>query len=55
MRMVYWSVMVKREVSMKAKHPIYQLIYIPTVVYGHGLWVVIKKKKNKIMDTPRKI
>lgn len=32
---MYWSVMVKRELSEKVKLLIYGSIYIPTVTYGH--------------------
>ena len=30
----------KRELSRKAKLSIYQSIYVPTLTYGHELWVV---------------
>ncbi len=34
------SVVVKRELSRKAKLSIYQSIYIPTLTYGHEFWVM---------------
>lgn len=46
MRMLYQSVVVKRELSVKAKLLIYQPMYILTRTNGHELWVVAE-----IMDT----
>jgi len=40
MRTLYRSVVVKRELSQKAKLSIYRSIYVPTLTYGHKLWVV---------------
>ena len=37
---MYWPVVVKK---------IYQLIYVPTLTYGHELWVMTRK--DKIPDT----
>lgn len=38
-----WTVVVKRELSQKEKLSIYQSIYVPTLTYGHELWVVTKR------------
>ncbi|KAK3512666.1 hypothetical protein QTP70_020883 [Hemibagrus guttatus] len=40
---MYWSVVVKKELSRKAKLSIYQSIYVPTLTYGHELWVKTKR------------
>ncbi|KAK3510855.1 hypothetical protein QTP70_022797 [Hemibagrus guttatus] len=40
MRSMYQSVVVKRELSQKAKLSIYQSIYHPTLTYGHEVWVM---------------
>ncbi|KAK3521649.1 hypothetical protein QTP70_014695 [Hemibagrus guttatus] len=37
------SVVVKKELSRKAKLSIYQSIYIPTLTYGHELWVMTER------------
>ncbi len=37
MRMMYRSVVVKKELSLKLKLSIYRSIYIPTLTYGHEL------------------
>ncbi|KAK3557275.1 hypothetical protein QTP70_026276 [Hemibagrus guttatus] len=49
MRSMYRSVVVKKELSRKAKLSIYQSIYVPTLTYGHELWVMTKR--GKIPDT----
>ncbi|KAK3530499.1 hypothetical protein QTP86_027775 [Hemibagrus guttatus] len=43
MRSMYRSVVVKEELSRKAKLSIYQSIYVPTLTYGHELWVMTKR------------
>ncbi|KAK3567165.1 hypothetical protein QTP86_011304 [Hemibagrus guttatus] len=37
---MYRSVVVKKELSPKAKLSIYQSLYVPTLTYGHELWVM---------------
>ena len=39
------SVVVKRELSQKAKVTIYRSIYVPTLIYGHELWVVTENMR----------
>ncbi|KAK3573019.1 hypothetical protein QTP86_012244 [Hemibagrus guttatus] len=46
MRSMYRSVVVKKELSRKAKLSIYQSIYVPTLNYGHELWVMTERKWN---------
>ncbi|KAK3531240.1 hypothetical protein QTP70_015225, partial [Hemibagrus guttatus] len=43
MRSMYRSVVVKKELSRKAKLSIYQSIYAPTLTYGHELWVMTER------------
>ncbi|KAK3514353.1 hypothetical protein QTP70_015882 [Hemibagrus guttatus] len=43
MRSMYRSVVVKKELSWKAKLSIYQSIYVPTLTYGHELWVMTER------------
>ncbi|KAI3367070.1 hypothetical protein L3Q82_009271 [Scortum barcoo] len=46
MRSVYRTVVVKKaELSRKAKLSIYRSIYVPTLTYGHELWVMTRKDK----------
>uniref|UniRef100_A0A669BJZ3 Reverse transcriptase domain-containing protein n=1 Tax=Oreochromis niloticus TaxID=8128 RepID=A0A669BJZ3_ORENI len=42
------SVVVKRELSVKAKLSIYRSIYVPTLTYGHELWVVTERTRSRI-------
>ena len=43
-----WSVLVKREPSQKAKLSIYRSVYVPTLTYGHELWVVTERMRLRI-------
>ncbi|KAM4534591.1 uncharacterized protein V3H82_024506 [Fundulus diaphanus] len=47
-RALYRSVVVKRELSQKAKLSIYPSIYVPTLIYGHELWVVTERTRSWI-------
>jgi len=44
-RVLYWSVVVKRELSRKVKLSIYRSISVPTLTYGHKLWVVTERTR----------
>ncbi|KAK3506845.1 hypothetical protein QTP70_029252 [Hemibagrus guttatus] len=48
MRSMYRSVVVKKELSRKAKLSIYQSIYVPTLTYGHELWVMTERIRARI-------
>ncbi|KAK3554501.1 hypothetical protein QTP70_024406, partial [Hemibagrus guttatus] len=48
MRSMYRSVVVKKELSRKAKLSIYQSIYVPTLPYGHELWVMTERIRSRI-------
>ncbi|KAK0140998.1 Receptor expression-enhancing protein 6 [Merluccius polli] len=48
MRALYQTVVVKRELSRKAKLSIDQSIYVPTLTYGHELWVVTERTRLRI-------
>ncbi|KAK3556390.1 hypothetical protein QTP70_007992 [Hemibagrus guttatus] len=48
MRSMYRSVVVKKELSRKVKLLIYQSIYIPTLTYGHELWVMAEGVRSWI-------
>ncbi|KAK0145403.1 Actin-binding LIM protein 3 [Merluccius polli] len=48
MRTLHGSVVVKRELSRKAKLSIYQLIYVPALTYGHELWVVTERTRSRV-------
>ncbi|KAK3543058.1 hypothetical protein QTP70_010549 [Hemibagrus guttatus] len=44
MQSMYWSVVVKKELSQKAN---YQSIYVPTLTYAHELWVMTKRTRSR--------
>ncbi len=48
MRSMYRSVVVKKELSRKAKLSIYLSIYVPTLTYGHELWVMTERTRSRI-------
>ncbi|KAK3524832.1 hypothetical protein QTP86_007573 [Hemibagrus guttatus] len=48
MRSMYRSVVVKKELSRKATLSIYQSIYVPTLTYGHELWVMTERVRSRI-------
>ncbi|KAK3574904.1 hypothetical protein QTP86_018369, partial [Hemibagrus guttatus] len=47
MRSMYRSVVVKKELSRKVKLSIYQSIYVPTLTYGHELWVMTERVRSR--------
>ncbi|XP_058616632.1 uncharacterized protein LOC131530397 [Onychostoma macrolepis] len=48
MRWMYRSVVVKKELSCKAKLSIYRSIYVPTLTYGRELWVMTERTRSRI-------
>jgi len=48
MRALRRTVVVKRKLSWKAKLSIYCSIYVPTLTYGHELWVVTERMRSRI-------
>ncbi|TWW74408.1 hypothetical protein D4764_14G0004110 [Takifugu flavidus] len=42
------SSMVKRELSQKAKLSIYRSIFVPTLTYGHELWVMTERTRSRV-------
>ncbi|KAK3524784.1 hypothetical protein QTP86_005457 [Hemibagrus guttatus] len=47
-RSMYRSVVMKKELTRKAKLSIYQSIYVPTLTYGHELWVMTERVRSRI-------
>ncbi|TWW59251.1 hypothetical protein D4764_06G0007810 [Takifugu flavidus] len=48
MRTLHWSVVVKRELSQKAKLSIYWSIFFPTLTYGHELCVMTERTRSQV-------
>ncbi|KAI3372494.1 hypothetical protein L3Q82_022695 [Scortum barcoo] len=55
MRSVYRTVVVKKELSRKAKLSIYRSIYVPTLTYGHELWVMTERTRSADTSWPAKM
>lgn len=47
---LYQSEVVKRELRVKAKLPLYLSIYGPTLTYGHQLWVVTGRMRSRVLS-----
>ena len=47
MQALHRPVVVKKELSQKAKLTIYRSIYVPTLTYGHEVWVVTERTRYK--------
>ncbi|KAI3351626.1 hypothetical protein L3Q82_020238 [Scortum barcoo] len=50
---VYRTVVVKKELSRKAKLSIYRSIYVPTLTYGHELWVMTERTRSQLLTGGR--
>ncbi|TWW61049.1 hypothetical protein D4764_05G0011390 [Takifugu flavidus] len=48
MRTLHRSVVVKRELSQKAKLSIYRSIFVTTLTYGHELWVMTERTRSRV-------
>ena len=47
-RCLHWSVIVKQEISRMAKLLNYRSIFVPTLTYGHDLWVVTERMRTHV-------
>lgn len=48
LRILYQSVVVKRDLTIRAKVSVYWLIYIRTLNYGQDLWIETKRMRLQI-------
>lgn len=48
MQMLKRIFVIKRDLNVKAKLPIYRLIYVLTLTYGYELWVVAERMRSQI-------
>ena len=42
------TVVTKRELSQKAKLSVYRAIFVPTLTYGHEVWVMTERIRSRI-------
>ena len=43
MRALHYSVVMKQELSKKAKLSIFKTVFVPILTYGHGSWVMTER------------
>ena len=45
---LYRTVVTKRELSQKAKLSVFRAIFVPTLTYGHEVWVMTERTRSRI-------
>ncbi len=50
MQSLHRPVVMKRELSLKAKLSIYQSIYVTTLTCGHELWVMTNRMRLRVQE-----
>ena len=48
MQSLYHTVVTKRELSQKAKLFVYRALFVPTLNYGHEVWVMTERTRSRI-------
>ena len=48
MRALHYSVVMKRELSKKAKLSIFKEVFVPILTYGHESWVTTKRVRSQV-------
>ena len=48
MQSLYRTVVVKRELSHKAKLSIFRALYIPNLTYGQELWILTERMRSRV-------
>ena len=48
MRALHYSVVMKRELSKKAKLSIFKAVFVPILTYGHESWVMIERMRSQV-------
>ena len=48
MRALHFSVVMKRELSKKAKLSIFKTIFVPILTYGHESWVMTERMRSQV-------
>ena len=48
---LYWSVVLKRELSQKKRLSVYRKIFVPTLTYGHEFWVLTERMRLRTQTT----
>ena len=48
MRALHYSVVMKRELSKKAKLSIFKAVFVPILTYGHESWVMTERVRSQV-------
>ena len=48
MRALYYSVVMKRELSKKAKLSIFKAVFVPILTYGHESWLMTERVRSQV-------
>ena len=48
MRALHYSVVMKRELSKKAKLSIFKAVFVPILTYGHESWVMTERMRSQV-------
>ena len=48
MRALHYSVVIKRELSKKAKLSIFKAVFVPILTYGHESWVMTERMRSRV-------
>ena len=48
MRALYYSVVMKRELSKKAKLSVFKAVFVPIFIYGHESWVMTERMRSQV-------
>ena len=48
MRVLHYSVVIKRELSKKAKLSIFKTVFVPILTNGHGSWVMTERMRPQV-------
>ena len=51
MRSLHYSVVMKRELSKKAKLSIFETVFVPIVTYDHESWVMTKRMQSQVQTS----
>ena len=51
MRALYYSVVMKRELSKKAKLSIFKTVFVPILTYCHDSWVMTERVRSQVQES----
>ena len=51
MRVLHYSVVMRRELSKKAKLSIFKTVFVPILTYGHESWVVTDRMRSQVQES----